>query len=80
MAPVSPEPSDNRKPSPYNNYLRYSGLALQILLTIGVCGWLGYKLDQYLGLQYPVFLMVLGMAGFSGIIYKTYRSINRPDS
>ena len=72
------EPSPpNKKLSRYNHYLKYSGLAFQLLLTIGVCGWLGYKADQYLENKYPVMMLLLGFLGFGGIMYQIYRSINR---
>ena len=71
-------PLPPRKPSPYNSYLRYSSLALQLLLTIAITGWLGYKLDQYVGNKYPLFMLLFGFLGFGGVMYKIYRSINRP--
>ena len=67
----------NKKPSRYNSYLRYSGLAFQLLLTIAVCGWLGYKADEYFGNKYPVLMLLLGFLGFAGIMYQIYRSITR---
>ena len=67
----------NKKQRPYNNYLRYSGLAFQLLITIGVCGWLGYKADQYFGNKYPLLMLLLGFLGFGGSLYQIYRSINR---
>lgn len=70
----SPPP---RKPRRSNNYLRYSGLALQLLITIAISGWLGYELDQFLENKYPVFMLVFGFLGFFGSMYKVYRSINR---
>jgi F0F1-type ATP synthase assembly protein I len=74
----SPEPSlPNRKPSQYNSYLRYSGLAVQLLAIIGVSGWIGYKIDQWFNLKYPVFMLILGFLGFSGMMYQVYRSINK---
>lgn len=77
MAP-SPGPSQpNKKLNRYNSYLRYSGLGLQLLITIGVCGWLGYKLDQYVGNKYPLYMLLLGFLGFAGSMYQIYRSINR---
>jgi len=74
---LKPEPSPSRKPKPYNNYLRYSGLAIQLLVTIGVLGWLGYKADQYFGNRYPLLMLLLGFLGFAGSLYQVYRSINR---
>lgn len=76
---ASPDPSQpNKKPNPYNDSLKYSGLAIQFLVTIGVCGWLGYKLDRYLHLKYPVFMILFGFLGFGGVLYQLYRSLNRP--
>jgi F0F1-type ATP synthase assembly protein I len=75
---VKPESSPrNKKLNRYNSYLKYSGLALQLLVTIAVCGWLGYKADQYMGNKYPIFMLLLGFFGFAGIMYQIYRSVNR---
>ena len=72
------DPSQPSKKQPqYNSYLKYSGLAFQLLATIAISGWLGHKLDQWLHLKYPVFMIILGFIGFSGIMYQVYRSINR---
>lgn len=60
-----------------NNYLKYSGLGLQMLATMGVAGWLGYKVDQYFGLQFPAFMIGLGLIAFIGTMYQLYRSINK---
>ena len=73
QGPLPPSKKSNR----YNAYLRYSGLGLQLLITIGIAGWLGYKLDQYMGNKYPVFMLLLGFLGFGGSMYQIYRSINR---
>jgi F0F1-type ATP synthase assembly protein I len=47
------------------------------LAAIVVGGWLGYKADQWLNLRYPVFMVLLGLAGFGGSLYKVYKSFNR---
>lgn len=73
----SPDPSTNKKLNQYNSYLKYSGLAFQLLATIFICGWLGHKIDQWLELKFPAFMISLGFIGFGGIMYQIYRSINR---
>ena len=70
-------PSPRKKRSRYSNYLKYSGLAFQLLITIGICGWLGYKADQYFDNKYPILMLLLGFLGFAGIMYQIYRSINK---
>jgi hypothetical protein len=74
---ASPEPSLNKKPSQSNSYLKYGGLAFQLLAAIGVFGWLGYRLDQYLELKLPAFTLLFGFLAFGGMMYQVYRSINR---
>ena len=75
----SADPSQpSKKPNQYNSYLKYSGLAIQLLASIFVCGWVGHKIDQWLALKYPVWMIVLGLLGFTAVMYQVYRSINRP--
>ena len=64
------------KPNP-SNYLKYSNLAIQLLLGIGLAGWLGYKLDQYLSIKFPAFMLTFGFLAFGGMLYQIYRSLNK---
>lgn len=64
-----PEPSP-RKRSPYNDYIKYSSLGLQLLAAIGLAGYLGHRLDLWLGFKFPVFLLLFGLGIFAGMIYK----------
>jgi len=66
---------DQKKP--VNNFLKFSGLGLQMLVSIGIGAWLGMKLDQYLGLQFPVFLLTFVFVIFGGMMYQLYRSLNK---
>lgn len=71
-------PAADKPPKrPHNQYLKYSGLGLQLLITIGVAGWLGYLLDGHLGLKYPIFMIIFGFMAFAGSLYQWYRMINR---
>lgn len=73
----SPDPSPNKKLNQYNSYLKYSGLAIQLLAAIGVFGFLGYKIDQWLEIRFPAFMLLLGFLAFGGMMYQVYRSINK---
>lgn len=73
----SPDPSPHRKSNQYSNYLRYSGLAVQLLAAIGVFGWLGYKLDVYLELKFPAFMLLFGFLAFAGVMVQLYRTIKQ---
>ncbi|WP_276367817.1 AtpZ/AtpI family protein [Chryseolinea sp. H1M3-3] len=74
------DPSPNKKLKTYNSYLKYSSLAFQLLAAIGVLGWLGYKLDQYLQIKFPAFMLLFGLIAFGGMMYQVYRSINKDNS
>jgi ATP synthase protein I len=73
---MDPEASDPKKQKPFNNYLRYSGLGLQMVMTIGIGAWLGYWIDQRLQLTFPVFLLLLVFVTFGGSMYQLYKSIS----
>lgn len=66
------------KQKPVSAYVKYSGLAFQLLAAIGTFGWLGFKLDQLLSLKFPAFMLLFGLLAFSGMMYQVYRSLNKP--
>jgi ATP synthase protein I len=65
------------KKKPVNNFLKYSGLGLQMMVSIGVGAWLGLKLDQYFELKFPVFLLTFVFVIFGGLMYQLYQSLNK---
>jgi uncharacterized integral membrane protein len=73
------DPSDPKKQKPFNSYLKYSSLAMQMVVTIGVAAWIGYKADLYFEFKFPLLLLTLTFAAFGGIMYKLYRSINKEE-
>lgn len=77
MASEHRDPSPEQKPKPSNSYLKYSSLALQLLVTIGLFAWLGYKVDGWLKLKYPIFLIVFVFVAFAGMMYQLYKSIDK---
>lgn len=72
-----PTPTGPKEQRPYNSYVRYSGFAFQLLGGIGLSGWAGYKLDQYLGLKFPAFLLSFVLLAFAGMLYQMYRKLNQ---
>ncbi len=72
---LKPTPSDPKQPS--NSYLRYSGFAFQLLAGIGFGGWIGHRLDLYLNLQFPVFLLLFVLLVLTGMLYVIYKNLNQ---
>ena len=71
------EPSSRRKQRASKAYLKYSGLAIQLLAAIGIFGFLGYRIDHWLELKFPAFMLLLGFLAFAGMMFQLYRSINK---
>jgi hypothetical protein len=71
---MPPTPS-GQKP-PYNSFLKYSGFAFQLLGGIGLAGWLGYQLDQYLVLGFPTFMLSFIVMALAGMLYQMSRKLN----
>jgi hypothetical protein len=72
---MAPEASDPKRQEP-NAYLKYSSLAIQLFATIGISGWMGYKLDNYFALSFPAFLVSFVIISFTGMMYRVYKQLN----
>ena len=71
------DPSPNKRLKTTNSYLKYSSLGIQMLVAIGLLGWLGYLLDNYLGLKFPAFMLLFGFLAFGGMMFQIYRAVKR---
>jgi hypothetical protein len=75
---MEPASTDPKKPKLSNNsYLKYAGLGLQMLGVIGFSAWLGTKLDHYLRLTFPAFLLSFVFLAFTSVMVQLYRSVNK---
>lgn len=76
MARAPETSNEQKKRGPSSSYLKYSALALQFVLVIALLGWLGFRLDAWLSLKFPAFLLLFSTIGLVGMIYRLYRSVN----
>ena len=74
---MDPAPNDPTKPKPSNNYLKYSGLGLQLFGAIGFSAWAGHALDQHFKFSFPGFLLSFVLLTFTGMMVQIYRSMNK---
>lgn len=60
---------DQKPGKPVNEYVKYSGIGFQMLITIllGVFG--GKKLDQWLGTKFPLFTLLFTLAAVGISMY-----------
>ncbi len=60
-----------------NAYLKYSGMAFQIIAYILVGIFLGDRLDKHFENEQPVFTAILAMVFLCLFFYKLYVDLNR---
>ncbi|MDP2337247.1 MAG: AtpZ/AtpI family protein [Bacteroidota bacterium] len=67
-------PNKNQKPrKQFDDFIRYSGLAFEMIAIMGIGTWSGTKIDQWLDLKFPVFTLVLMVLAVLGAIYHAIR-------
>jgi hypothetical protein len=57
--------------------LRYSGMAFQFLVAIGVAVWLGWFLDQKISIGFPLLIWLLPLIVIVGLIVKAIADTNK---
>jgi ATP synthase protein I len=65
-------------PPPSNNALRYSGVGFQIMATVGVGFFIGYKLDEYLGNKKPYFAAGISVLFVFLALYVALKDLAKP--
>jgi F0F1-type ATP synthase assembly protein I len=62
----------------YNNSIRYAGLAMQWMVMLLLAFWAGYKLDQWTGWKFPLFLIVLPLLALGYSLWQVVKEFNKP--
>jgi F0F1-type ATP synthase assembly protein I len=61
-----------------NNYLKYSTLAIQMGVTIGLFAFAGYKLDQHFRSVTPYWTIGLALCGVGLSLYTVIKDFLKP--
>lgn len=73
-----PNKTSDKKGQPVKNLLlHYSGMAAQFLVAIGLVVFAGLKVDNYLGVSFPVFVWLLPLMVITGLIIKALRDTSK---
>lgn len=60
-----------------NDYLKYSGMALQFFVLIAIAAWAGQKLDDHFNTSKPFITIFLILFFAAGYFIKLYRDLTR---
>ena len=66
---------DNDAGKQANNYMKFTGMAFQMVVIIGLFSFAGYKIDESAGHQTKWVTAVLALAGVFISLYLVIRSI-----
>lgn len=68
--------SPSKKPNnSLNQYARFSGIAIQMGVIIGVSAWGGKKLDEHYNLNKPYLTIVCSLVGVAFALYLIIREV-----
>ncbi|HKG06578.1 MAG TPA: AtpZ/AtpI family protein [Pedobacter sp.] len=67
----------NEKKQQVNNFAKYSAISFQMLATIGLFTFAGYKLDEYKQSRVPVFTAILSLVGVIISLYQVVKQLNK---
>jgi len=70
---------DNNKKE-VNNFAKYSSISFQMLATIGVFAFIGYKLDEYKPAKTPIFTAIFSLIGVVISLYQVVKQLNKKES
>ena len=62
-----------------NNFARYSSISFQMLATIGVFAFIGYKLDAYRQAKSPIFTAIFSLVGVIISLYQVVKQLNKKE-
>ena len=71
------EPDEKKKN--VNNFAKYSSISFQMLVTIGVFAFAGYKIDAYRDSKTPLFTAILSLFGVVLSLYQVVKQLNKND-
>lgn len=63
----------NKQKKKFDDFIRYSGLAFEMIAIMGIGVWVGAKIDQWLELNFPAFTLFLMILSVVGAIYHAIR-------
>ncbi|WP_316793271.1 AtpZ/AtpI family protein [Pedobacter frigoris] len=67
----------NEKKKNVNNFAKYSSISFQMLATIGVFAFIGYKIDEYRESDKPIFTALISLFGVIVALYQVVKQLNK---
>lgn len=74
-----PKKESNKPKSAVNDYLKYSQLGVELFITIGLSGFIGYQMDKWWNNGKPLWVLVMIGVGAIGAFYRLYKNLPKDE-
>ena len=74
---MEPTPDNKEKQSQAKQYMKYSGIAFQMIAVLLLALWGGMKLDEKMGMENPIFTVVFLLLGVGGSMYLIIKGVTK---
>lgn len=71
------EPKENKQINEASNFIKYSGIAFQMMATIGIMTFIGYQIDENRGSKQQIFTAIFALTGVVISLVQIVRSLNK---
>lgn len=71
--------SPRNKPYKPTPWLRYAGLASEMMVTLGIATFAGYKLDQWTEWGWPIFLIIFPLLALALLLWRLIKATGKKD-
>lgn len=67
---------ENKDENTSSSLVKYSGIGFQMLATIGLFAFIGYKIDEYQHHEKPIITAILSLLGVVISLYQVIKQLN----
>jgi type IV secretory pathway TrbD component len=60
-----------------NDLMRYAGMGAQIFASLGIAVFVGYKIDKWLAISFPILVWLLPVLVLTIFIYKLIKETSK---
>ncbi|WP_432709782.1 AtpZ/AtpI family protein [Pedobacter sp.] len=71
------EVRNNKEGGPASSFVKYSSIGFQMLATIGLFAFIGYKIDEYQQNDKPIITAILSLIGVLISLYQVVKQLNK---
>ncbi|WP_432712461.1 AtpZ/AtpI family protein [Pedobacter sp.] len=71
------ESNDNKEENTSSSLVKYSGIGFQMLATIGLFAFIGYKLDEWQQNKKPILTAIFSLLGVIISLYQVIKQLNQ---